>query len=448
MVTGIITEYNPFHKGHLHQLNCIRAMTGTASPEPIVVCMSGSLTQRGELACLDKWQRAQAAVASGVNLVLELPAVFACSSAQYFARGGVQLLNSLGIVDQLAFGTAYPDIERLQQTAAKQLAIESPGTALHSQLTELLQQGYSYGSAISKLLAATADLPAEFLREPNTILALEYLRSLQQLHSSIQPIAIRRAGPQHKDMATIDSMASGQKIRSLLAKGAITEAAQLLPPAMGKVILQQAEQQISQQAGQQAKYLTKPSNPLAEPPKVLSSQQPRQLLPDTAKLHQLIAWQLMTRQGPELAEIYGFNEGLEYKFLAEANQPDYANLVAALATRRYPATRIQRTLCYLLLQLKSAQMADFQTAGPQYIRVLAFDDTGRQLLRQIKAKSQLPIITKVTDYLNRRDLQQGTRQSLLQQMLWYDIASTNLRQLCCSSHQPFTDLTTKPIYIK
>lgn len=423
MVTGIITEYNPFHKGHQHQLNClaeIAAAKQTASQ--IVVCMSGSITQRGELSCLDKWQRAEAAVASGVNLVIELPTVFACSSAQHFALGGVQLLDRLGIVDQLAFGTPYPEIETLQQAAEIQLQLEDKASPLHHRLASLLQQGQSYGAAISHVLVEETGLAEEFLQEPNTILALEYLSSLKRLQSKIKPVAIKREGPQHKDRDTIAHMASGQKIRQLLSQGDIQQAAALVPPAMAKTFQALATGQ--------------------------TSAQPQSILPDTARLQQLILWQLLTQNGPQLAEIYGFNEGLEYKFLSQLHQPDYAHLVSALATRRYPATRIQRTLCYLLLQLKATHMADFQAAGPQYIRVLAFDDTGRQLLHQIKAKSQLPIITRAAEHLNRRTLQQQSpaELSLLQQMLWYDIASTNLRQLCCNS-QLNPDLTTTLCYI-
>ena len=417
MVTGIITEYNPFHKGHQHQLNCLAEIAAAKqAASQIVVCMSGSITQRGELACLDKWQRARAAVASGVNLVIELPTVFACSSAQHFALGGVQLLDRLGIVDQLAFGTPYPEIDQLQQAAEIQLRLEDNASPLHQRLARLLQQGQSYGAAVSQLLVEETGLPEEYLLEPNTILALEYLRSLKKLQSKIAPTAIRRKGPQHNDTDSIADMASGQRIRQLLAQGDIHQAASLVPAAM------------------------------AEAFQTLTANQSR--LPDTARLHQLIIWQLLTQNGPQLAEIYGFNEGLEYKFLSQLHQPDYEQLVSALATRRYPATRIQRTLCYLLLQLKATQMAAFQAVGPQYIRVLAFDDTGRQLLRQTKAKSQLPIITRAAEHLNRRTLQQHSpaELSLLQQMLWYDIASTNLRQLCCNS-QLNPDLTTTPCYI-
>ena len=109
MATGIIAEYNPFHNGHKYQIGCIKKQHDCG----IIACISGSITQRGEFALLDKWQRAGAAVKNGANLVIELPAAFACRSAQDFATGGVRLLDSLGIVDTLAFGTAYPEIEKL-----------------------------------------------------------------------------------------------------------------------------------------------------------------------------------------------------------------------------------------------------------------------------------------------------------------------------------------------
>ncbi|MBQ1613948.1 MAG: nucleotidyltransferase family protein, partial [Selenomonas sp.] len=114
-VTGIIAEYNPFHNGHLYQINKIR----TQSDARIIAVMSGSFTQRGEATLLDKWERARLAVLCGCDLVLELPFVFACRSAQDFARGGVTLLSRLGIVDTLAFGAEHDDITALTELAAE-----------------------------------------------------------------------------------------------------------------------------------------------------------------------------------------------------------------------------------------------------------------------------------------------------------------------------------------
>ena len=112
MTTGIIAEYNPFHNGHKYMLKQIREQF---PQEQIIICLSGSITQRGEMALLDKWTRAKLAVLEGANLVIELPAVFACRSAEAFGQGGTALLTSTGLVDRLAFGTEYPDLAQLDR---------------------------------------------------------------------------------------------------------------------------------------------------------------------------------------------------------------------------------------------------------------------------------------------------------------------------------------------
>lgn len=413
MATGIIAEYNPFHNGHRHQIGCIKKLRDGG----ILACMSGSITQRGEFALLDKWQRAQAAVKNGINLVIELPTIFACRSAQDFASGGVRLLASLGIVDTLAFGTEYPDIKGLQAASAFQ-----PDDH-HDQLQAKLKQGLSYGAAVSQLIAENTGLPNEMLTEPNTILAIEYLRALKKT-DGIAPLPLLRTGAGHNDTASSGQYASGTAIRRMALQGNFRELMPVVPGA------------------------------------TLAEIENTAMFPSTKKQLPLIIWKLLSMDMDSIGAIYGVNEGMEYRLKEAACSPACAAsckaLLQELATRRYPATRIQRILMHLLLENTKDTTAEM--TSPLYIRVLAFDDIGRSMLKAIRQKAQLPLIIKTTDYLGRRDIQHPDRLSPLQKMLYMDIAAANLRELCLAplpsnplGEQPLklqSDLTTSPIYVK
>ncbi|MGM9541022.1 tRNA(Met) cytidine acetate ligase [Anaerovibrio sp.] len=415
MATGIIAEYNPFHNGHRHQINCIKKLRD----DGIVACMSGSITQRGEFALLNKWQRAKAAVANGVNLVIELPMVFACRSAQDFAGGGVSLLAGLGIVDTLAFGTEYPCLEKLQ--AAADFRPENYPDHLQAKL----KQGLSYGAAISQLTAEKTGLAGEMLMEPNTILAIEYLRALKKA-GGITPLPLLRTGAGHNDASVAGTFASGTAIRELVTKGRFRQLMQAVPDAT----------------------LTEIENTT--------------MYPSTKKQLPLIIWKLLTTDADAIAAIHGVGEGMEYKLkeaaCTHACATSCSSLVQELATRRYPATRIQRILMHLLLGNTGETVAEMTAAAPMYARVLAFDDTGRRMLKNIRRKTNLPVITKITDYLNRRDMQHPDRLNPLQKMLYMDIAAANLRELCLAplpchplGGQPVhlqADFTTSPVYVR
>ena len=168
MAVGIIAEYNPFHAGHAYQ---IKKICGAE----VVAVMSGSFTQRGSPAILDKWTRARLAVIGGVDLVLELPFISAVRSAQDFARGGIRLLESLGVVDTLAFGAEVANLSALKVAAS---AFEEK--CFSDELKRLMSIGTSYAAAVTKILSSVTRLDEKILRQPNTILAIEYLRALPE----------------------------------------------------------------------------------------------------------------------------------------------------------------------------------------------------------------------------------------------------------------------------
>ncbi len=431
MATGIIAEYNPFHNGHKYMLQQVKKTTGN---EPIVACISGSITQRGEMAILDKWQRARAAVQNGADLVVELPAIYACRSGQAFGSGGVSLLSSTGIVDKLAFGTEYPDIDRLMQAAS--LRPEDYPKKLQS----LLKSGHSYGSALSRLISEKLSLPENMLREPNTILALEYLRAINKLQQEqdidIKPLPIRRQGAGH-NTSQLDAENANTKFAS------------------GTAIRQAAMAWHRHNAPHQQAQLEEsvPSSSCIDTLQGFVPQATWEALaaatsfPDMERLFPLLHWKLLTASPAELCSIQGIGEGLEHKLIQSHICRSYGELVEHLSTRRYPATRIQRLLIHLLLELGKEQAQEADNTGPLYIRVLAFNDIGRTLLKNIKEHGSLPVITKIADYLNRRQLENKEDFSSLQQMLYMDILSTNLRDMTLPAAAMYQDLLQSPIYV-
>lgn len=205
-VAGIIAEYNPFHNGHRFHIEETRRLTGCTH---VVVVMSGSFVQRGEPALTDKHLRAKMALRCGADLVLELPCPYASASAERFASGAVEILDRLGIVNTLSFGSEHTDMGRITH-AAELLCDEKP--AFSRKLQEGLRAGLTFAQARS---AALPDKYAALLSCPNTLLGIEYCRALQKMHSSIRPLAVPRRGNGHHDTGLAGPYASASAVRSL-----------------------------------------------------------------------------------------------------------------------------------------------------------------------------------------------------------------------------------------
>ena len=208
---GIISEYNPFHRGHKWQIDELRRRFGEESA--IVCAMSGDFVQRGDFAIERMHARAEAAVRGGADLVLELPLPWAISSAEGFARGGVSVLHATGVVDTLAFGSECGDAAKLQRTAKALLWADIPDA-----LREELAKGLPFAAAREAAAKALIGEDAAVLREPNDILGVEYCKALIQSGSTIEPLAIPRKAVGHNEDAA-EGFASASHIRELLARG-------------------------------------------------------------------------------------------------------------------------------------------------------------------------------------------------------------------------------------
>ena len=371
---GVVAEYNPFHNGHLLQLREIHRRFPDAS---VVVAMSGSFTQRGSVAILDKWKRAEAAVRHGASLVLELPAVFATRSAQYFAGGGVRLLDRLGVVDGLAFGAECDDLSTLSRMA------EASG----DDVRDKMRGGNSYAAAL------TQDAPPDALiRQPNVILSVEYLRALARHDASLVPLPLPRFAAAHHDseLPPVEDfpIASASAIRAALMQKVGSEAAlRFVPADMG--------------------------SPLSGG------------ISDTARLFRPMLARLLTAPPEEVASVAGVGEGLEHRLRRAALAArSYEELAKIVRSKRYPLARVRRLLLHLLLGLTEETARSLDEAGPLYARPLAFDDEGRRLLRAVEKKATLPVVTKPARFLTN-----PKTPPLAREMLTLDLRATALASL-------------------
>lgn len=347
-ICSIVSEYNPFHAGHLYQIQQIRNQI----PDCLIVSiMSGNYVQRGEPALWEKYFRAACAVqAGGPDLVIELPLTAALSSAEHFARGGIQLTAALGCVTHLSFGCETGTAESLME-----LADMLDSEAFLQQLKQNLSAGMSYAQASAQAASVLHPVLASLLESPNDMLAVQYCRAIQQDCPQLELVAVRRVGAAH-DGAPADGIPSASYIRSLLQSGNTSEAFALLPKAY--------------------------------------REQCR-----TARCHswndlEAAALPYFRRLSPEyISTLPNVSEGLEHRFYAAArNAQSLQELWQASRSRRHPLSRIRRLTACAYLGITQ----DLAALPPAYVTVLAMNRNGRKILREMKKNCSLPVIIKPT----------------------------------------------------
>ncbi len=329
---AVICEYNPFHNGHNYQLTHHKEVL---SANAVICLMSGSFVQRGAPAIYDKWTRACDAVSNGADLVIELPVVYSAQSAQRFASGAVKLLDKLGVVDYLSFGSECGDIDTLKTVAGVINSAE-----FKALLEDQLKTGLSYPAARAQILRDHyPNIDKSLISSPNNILSLEYINALAELNSSIEP----------KTLLRNFDFVSASEIRD--------------------------------------KIHNKESVDVLIPTEVRTTY-------DIKAYDNLVLYHFRKERLEALQQICDMAEGLENKFKkASQTSTTCEELVEAVKSKRYTRTRIDRICVNSLLGIK-----DYHTEfEPQYARILAFNSRGQELLAKMKKVSKIPIITKVAD---------------------------------------------------
>ena len=409
-ITGIIIEYNPFHNGHKY---LIQKHKENFPDSYFIAVMSGNFTQRGEIALVDKWQRAKLAVANGIDLVIELPFVFAVRSAQYFAKGGIDLLHKLHCVDTICFGSEYTNEKELTF-----IAQTSQSEKFQQMLKNKLTDGQSYAAVTSEVLSNLTNISEDILKAPNTILGIEYLKANLNLEKPLTVNIIQRMKAEHNDLNYQEKFASGTAIRhSLYTNNNNFSKLKQVVPDETYFLLQEIHQ--------------------------------TQDLPHLDYLFTNLISKLRLAKLDELTKIYGIREGLEYKLLKTANEAiNLQDFFQKLKSKRYPLTNLQRLTLYLLLNITKDLIQRFDDTGSLYARVLAFNDRGTELLKQMKKNASIPIITKTTSYLDSKKRCQQ-KLTTFEEMLAIDTYATELYNLCFNPFKPYgKDFTTSPYYFK
>lgn len=364
-IAAVVCEYNPFHMGHQYQLDTIRQLL---APDAIVGIMSGNFVQRGEPAVFSKQCRAAAAIQSGIDLILELPAVLTLQSAQRYARNAVQTLHALGCIDTLFFGAESPDTEVLVQLAR---VLQNEDTTFSHRLQEELSHGLSFAAArAAAVKAILGPASAAILSQPNNILAVEYIKELLHLQSSIRPFAISRRGAGHDATAPADGFASASALREMLLNGQNIDS--YLPPKIADIFSQ--EQPFS------IRYMEK-----------------------------AIIANLCLIPLESLRHTADVSEGLEYALKKAAFSADtLPELISLVKSKRYAYSRIRRIAfnAYLGITQKDAQLL------PSYIRVLDFNETGRNVLNLARKTASLPLAKNGGQIKNHPDAQKLWKREL------------------------------------
>jgi len=411
-VLGIITEYNPFHKGHAWQLETTKKIS---QADGVMTLMSGSITQRGDFAILNKWERTRLALDSGVDLVCELPFVYAGQSAEAFAQGGVKIFNATGVCDFLSFGSEHGELKPLQ-ALAKILSRESP--EFKHLLGLALDTGVSFPKAreqtIHQLLGQEV---SALLTTPNNILAIEYLKALIISQSNITPLTVKRQGSDYHSLETSDYL-SATAIRKILLNSLINDAIHSNP-------VMSLENKLPYKL-----------ESLLAPMKNYNFQ-------GDALFLNALRVMILARNVGDLKNTPYVAEGLEHKIrdaLKTAKTLD--TLVDAIISKRIPQTRVQRILCNRLLELDKKDLWQFEVPSfTPYLRVLGFNSTGQAILRKIKEQGDIPILTNMSR--GERLLSPTQRE-----MLHYDIRATDLHNLFYEKNYRYHhDYTQSPIRI-
>ncbi len=354
-VAGIIAEFNPFHNGHALLVQKAREAGFTH----VIAVMSGNFVQRGEPAIFHHSVRTKSALENGVDLVLQLPCVYAMSGAQSFARAGVEILEALGIVDAIVFGSECGDAELLSETADAVY-----GEEIKSFLADELEKGISFASARENALRKINSEYADVIKSPNNILGVEYIAALKKLGSKMKPVTFSRIGAAHDSDETDGKIAGASLIREKIRNG--DEWKKLVPE------------------GAVESYIDAESA-------------------DIYRLENTVLYKIRTVSAEELSKVPDISEGIENRIISAAKQARSLDELYFLAkTKRYSHARIRRIVWNCLLGITAD---DLEKSVP-YIRITGFNKRGSELIKAAKETSKLPIISKPADFLRLEETAQ------------------------------------------
>ena len=364
---GIIAEYNPFHNGHLYQIQKAKELTGA---DTVIAVMSGNFTQRGDTSLINKFEKAKIALQNEVDMVIELPTIYSISSAENFALGGVKILNEIGNIDYLVFGIEEENLEKLQAIAD---VLVNEDDEFKRNIKEELDKGNSYPKAreIALKKVLSSENVKNIMQKPNNILAIEYLKALKITNSKIKPFAIKRKNTMHNDENINENYASGTYIRKLFIENNFNEIKKVVPKYTYERLLELKNQ---------GTYVSSIND-----------------------FSDIVIYKIRTMTKEEISKIADVNEGLENSIkLASTTCKIIDEIIDKVSTKRYTKTRISRILTYILLDITKSEMEQSKNAN-QYIRVLGINKKCEGILKTINNNKLITSLKKFEE--NNRENQ-------------------------------------------
>lgn len=393
---GLIVEYNPFHNGHKYHLEKSKEITNATHT---VAIMSGSFLQRGEPALFDKYTRAEMAVKNGVDLVIELPTLYACQSAEIFSHGAVATLNSLNCVNSLCFGSEEGNIDILQTIS--EILVKEPSD-FKTTLKNFLDEGIVFPVARSKalyeyiknnhLLELSEDELQQVLNSSNNILGIEYIKSLIKLNSSIKPYTITRIASKYNSTDIESNICSATAIRNSLKDNTDLKLIENVVPLH---TFNEINHKINTNFNPVFDYM----------------------------FYDLLSSTII-RDVDNLTKYFEVNEGIENKIYSNVfTSKNLEELINSTKSKRYTMTKIKRTLNNILLGINRDDVIKVKDLDRvPYIRILAFNNKGREIIKKIKTSSDIEIITKFSKISHVDD-------PIFDTLIKYDLKSSNMYNL-------------------
>ena len=345
---GIIAEYNPFHNGHLYQIQKAKELTGA---DTVIAVMSGNFTQRGDTSLVNKFEKTKIALQNEVDMVIELPTIYSISSAENFALGGIKILNEIGNIDYLVFGIEEDNLKELQAIAD---VLVNENDEFKRTIKEELDKGNSYPKAreIALKKVLSSENVKNIMQKPNNILAIEYLKALKITNSRIKPFAIKRKNSMHHDKNINENYASGTYIRKLFIENNFDEISKVVPKYTYEKLLELKSH---------GTYVTSIND-----------------------FSDIVIYKIRMMTKEEISKIADVNEGLENSIkLASTTCKTIDEIIDKVSTKRYTKTRISRILTYILLDITKSDIEQSKNNDP-YIRVLGINKKCEEILSTIK----------------------------------------------------------------
>ena len=369
-VTGIISEYNPFHNGHKLHIEMSRA---DSSADYVIAFMSGNFVQRGEPAIFDKYLRAKAALLNGVDLVIEIPTFAACAAGEYFAEGAIKTLNLTNITSSVCFGAECGNITLIEKAADM---IMNEKESISKSLRLNLSKGMSFPMARARAFADADKSIGHMLESPNNILGIEYIKAIKSTKSRIKPYAVQRVLADHHSEQIFGEISSATAVRKALLSEGIGNAFEAVPKNTQKLY---KEAFVNEKVA---------------------------LLDNLSHIFHYI---IKTKTSEEIATALDISEGLENRIIsASENHYKISDIITEIKTKRYTLSKIRRIILQIILDISKETFAAYRSKTLPYIRVLGFRRSAEMLLKELYRESSAPVITNLkqaNNILNAKGLE-------------------------------------------